>query len=72
MVKRMGIRLIPRIRYPILNSPINAIVKILYFSFDLCTFDLPPYFVPLPMLGQRRSFVPPEGCGAERSSPQVE
>jgi len=26
--------------------------------------DLPPYSVPLPMLGQRRSFVPSEGCGA--------
>ena len=26
--------------------------------------DLPPYSVPLPMLGQWRSFVPSEGCGA--------
>jgi len=26
--------------------------------------DLPPYSVPLPMLGRWRSFVPSEGCGA--------
>lgn len=31
--------------------------------------DLPPYSVPLPMLGQRLPCVPSEGCAAERSRP---
>ncbi len=34
--------------------------------------DLPPYSVPLAMLGQWRGFVPSEGCGAERSRPLMD
>ncbi len=39
---------------------------------DFSSFDLPPYSVPLPMLGQWRGFVPSEGCGAERSRPLMD